>query len=292
MNSDLFSSLIRGGLGLTCGVAALGFAYASVVETNTIVTETVDFRLPRLGPEFDGLRVAQISDLHFRPYTGEREIAAAVKAVNDAHPDLIVLTGDYVTSTWLFRIGQRTADGIEDCAEILKQLSAPLGVYAVLGNHDWGTDPDRIAEALRAVGITVLRNQAIAVERGHSRLWIAGTDCAYFHHADLQRTLSPVRDNDPVLLLAHEPDFADFAAFYPVDLQLSGHSHGGQIVAPIMGAPFLPPMGRKYVRGRFRVRKMQLYTNRGIGVGGAPVRYNAPPEVTLVRLNAVTGCTL
>ena len=96
---------------------------------------------------------------------------------------------------------------------------------------------------------------------------------------------------DPVLLLAHEPDFADFAAFYPVDLQLSGHSHGGQIVAPIMGAPYLPPMGRKYVRGRFRVRKMQLYTNRGIGVGGAPVRYNAPPEVTLMRLQcAAISC--
>jgi uncharacterized protein len=289
VDSAIFASWIRGGLGLSCGIAAAGFAYASVMETSTIVTETVDFRLPRLGAEFNGFRVGQISDLHFRPYTGEREISAAVKAVNDARPDVIVLTGDYVTSTWLFHLGRRTADGIEDCAHILKELHAPFGVYAILGNHDWGTDPDRIADTLRMAGIRVLRNEAVALERGGARLWLAGADCAFFNHADLERTLAGVPEDEPVLLLAHEPDFADYAAFYPVDLQLSGHSHGGQIVAPGIGAPYLPPMGRKYVRGRYKIRKMQLYTNRGIGVGGAPVRFNAPPEVTLARLYAATA---
>lgn len=284
MNSALFAEWIRGGLTLTCGVAAAGFAYATVLETSTILTETVDFRLPRLSPAFDGFRVAQISDLHFRPYTGEREIAAAVQAVNNASPDLIVLTGDYVTSTWLFHLGQRTADGIEDCAAILKDLHAPYGVYAILGNHDWGTDAERIADALRLAGIRVLQNESVAIERDGARLWIVGTDCAYVNRADLDRALAGVPADEPVLLLAHEPDFADFAAFYPVDLQLSGHSHGGQIVAPGIGAPYLPPMGRKYVRGRYKIRKMQLYTNRGIGVGGAPVRFNAPPEVTVARL--------
>ncbi|MGH9523316.1 MAG: metallophosphoesterase, partial [Terriglobales bacterium] len=260
MNSEIFAQWIRGGLGLTCGIAAAGFAYASVVETSTILTETMDFRLPRLAPEFEGFRVAQISDLHFRPYTGEREISAAVKAVNDARPDVIVLTGDYVTSTWLFHLGQRTADGIEDCAQILKDLSAPYGVYAILGNHDWGTDPDRISDALSMAGIRMLRNEAVPLERGNSRLWLAGTDCAYFNHADLDRTLAGIPEDEPVLLLAHEPYFADYAAFYPVDLQLSGHSHGGQIVAPGIGAPYLPKMGRKYVRGRYKIRNMQLYT--------------------------------
>lgn len=284
MNSALFANFIRGGLSLTCGVAAAGFAYATILETSTIVTETVDFRLPRLAPTFDGFRVAQISDLHFRPYTGEKEIAAAVKAVNDARPDVIVLTGDYVTSTWIFHLGQRTADGIEDCAAILKDLHAPYGVYGILGNHDWGTDPERIAETLRMAGISVLRNEAVPIERDGSRLWIVGADCAYFNHADLDRALTGVPEDEPVLLLAHEPDFADFAAFYPVDLQLSGHSHGGQIVAPGIGAPYLPRMGRKYIRGRYQVRKLQVYTNRGIGVGGAPIRFNAPPEVTLARL--------
>ena len=285
MEIEVLSYLIGGGLG--CGVAAAGFTYASVRETTRIVTENVEFRLRRLGAEFDGLRVVQISDLHFRPYTGEREIAATVKAVNDARPDVIVITGDYVTSTWIFDIGQRTAEGIEECAGILKGLRAPLGTYAILGNHDWSTDPDRIADALRGAGIRVLRNEAIPIERGKSRLWIAGTDCAFFNHADMDRALSPVRDDDAVLLLAHEPDFADYAARYPVDLQLSGHSHGGQIVAPWIGPPHLPRLARKYVRGRYKVREMELYTNRGIGVVGLPMRYQATPEVTVVQLNSV-----
>jgi predicted MPP superfamily phosphohydrolase len=85
-------------------------------------------------------------------------------------------------------------------------------------------------------------------------------------------------------LLAHEPDLADVAARYPIDLQLSGHSHGGQIVAPLIGAPYLPPLGRKYPRGHYVVRDMHLYTNRGIGTGGAPLRFNAPPEVTVFQL--------
>ncbi len=288
MENEVFSYLIGGGLSLSCGVAAAGFTYAGIRETSNIITENVEFRLRRLGPEFDGLRVVQISDLHFRPYTGEREIATAVSAVNDAQPDVIVLTGDYVTSTWMLHLGQRSADGIEDCAEILKRLRAPLGVYAILGNHDWNTDPDRIVEALRAVGITVLRNQAIPIERGKSRLWIAGTDCAYFNHADFDRTLAPVRDDDAVLLLAHEPDVADYAARYPVDLQLSGHSHGGQIVAPLVGPPHLPRLGRKYVRGRYEVGNMELYTNRGVGVVGLPMRYQAPPEVTAIQLKVVS----
>lgn len=286
MDSAIFANLIRGGFGVTFGVAAAGFTYASVRETTSIATETVDFRLRRLGAEFDGLRVVQISDLHFRPYTGESEIAAAVTAVNDAQPDVIVLTGDYVTSTWIFDLGRRNADGIEGCAEILKRLRAPLGVYAILGNHDWGTDADRVAEALRGAGIRVLRNEAVPIERGKSRLWIAGTDCAFFRHADLERTLSPIRDDDAVLLLAHEPDFADYAARYPVDLQLSGHSHGGQIVAPLVGSPYLPPLGKKYIRGKYKVREMGLYTNRGIGVVGLPLRYQAPPEVTVVHLKS------
>ncbi len=286
MNSELFSSLIRGSLGLTCGFAAVGFTYAGVRETTTIITETVEFRLRRLGPEFDGLRVVQISDLHFRPYTGEREIAAAVKAVNETQPDIIVITGDFVTSTWAFHLGRRSADGIEDCAEILKGLHAPLGVYAIFGNHDWGTDPDRIEEALRDAGIEVLRNRAIPIERGKSRLWIAGTDCAFFDHADFDKTLAPIRDDDAVLLLAHEPDVADHAARYPIDLQLSGHSHGGQIVAPLVGSPHLPRLGRKYVRGRYKVGNMELYTNRGIGVVALPLRYQAPPEITVVQLSS------
>ncbi len=286
MFSQDLLELIRGGFTLGCGVAAAGLAYSTVLETSTITTEMVSFRLPRIGAAFHGFRVAQISDLHFRPYTGEREVNAAIDAASALSPDLVVLTGDFVTSTWIFQFGRRTADGIEECAELLQQLHAPYGVFAVLGNHDWGTDGERVDAALTAAGIRVLRNEAVPLDRRGSRLWLAGVDDALYGRADIDGALAGIPADEPVLLLAHEPDYADIAARYSIDLQLSGHSHGGQIVAPMIGAPYLPPLGRKYPRGHYRVRNMHLYTNRGIGVGGAPVRFNAPPEVTLVRLLA------
>ena len=253
--------------------------------TRSIATEYLQLTLPRLGGGLDGFRIAQISDLHYGPYTGEREVRAAMEEARATRPDMIVLTGDFVTATWLFNYGHRPVDKIVPCTELLRELRAPYGVYAVLGNHDWGTDADTIAGTLRGAGIVVLRNQAVAIERGNARFWLAGVDCATERAADMERTLACVPAGEPVVLLAHEPDFADEAARYPVEVQLSGHSHGGQIVIPGMPG-YLPPLGRKYPRGLYRVGNLRLYVNRGIGVSGAPIRYGAPPEVTLVELDA------
>ena len=272
----------------SCGAAlAAGFtAYSGIRETQALAIERLDFGLPRLGAGLDGLSVAQLSDLHFGPYTGEAEIRRAVAAVNAAAPDLIVLTGDFVTSTWLFHLGRRTGKEIVPCAELLRQLRCPLGVYAILGNHDWGVGADLIAGTLADAGIRVLRNEAVAIERDGARLWLAGVDDALFRAVDLDRALARVPKNEPVLLLAHEPDFADEAARYPISVQLSGHAHGGQIVLPGLGAPYLPPLGRKYRRGLYTVRNLCLYANRGIGVAGVPLRFGAPPEITLVGFRA------
>ncbi len=271
---------------LTLGTGfGLGLTASSVLETHTIATEHLRFTLPRLKPGLHGLRIAQISDLHFGPYTGEREVRAAMDAAHAAGPDLIVLTGDFVTATWIFHYGHRPVGKIVPCAELLRSLCAPCGVFAILGNHDWGTDAGIIAGTLCEAGIRVLRNEAVPIERGGARLWLVGIDSASVCAADLERALAAVPSSDPVVLLAHEPDFADEAARYAIDLQLSGHSHGGQIVIP--GLPgYLPPLGRKYPRGLYRVGKLMLYANRGIGVSGAPVRFNAPPEVTVVDLHS------
>jgi uncharacterized protein len=278
----LLRTTLSVGTGLALGVTA----YSSVMEeTHSIATENLLFHLRNLGAGLDGFRIAQISDLHFGPYTGEREVRAAMESARAARPDLIVLTGDFVTATWIFHYGHRPVSKIVPCTELLRELRAPYGVYAVLGNHDWGTDADTIAGTLRSAGIRVLRNQAVAIERGNARFWLAGVDCATECAADLDRALALVPRNEPVILLAHEPDFADQAARYPVSVQLSGHSHGGQIVIP--GIPgYLPPLGRKYPRGLYSVGNMRLYVNRGIGVSGAPIRYGAPPEVTVVELNS------
>ncbi len=255
-------------------------------QTHNIATEALRFTLPNLGAGLDGFRIAQISDLHFGPYTGESEIRAAMDAAHAARPDVIVLTGDFITATWIFHYGHRPADKIVPCAELLRELHAPHGIIAILGNHDWA-NPNFVAGCLQDAGIRVLRNEAVPMERGGARFWLAGTDSALERAADIDRTLSGIPAGEPVVLLAHEPDFADEAARYPIDIQLSGHSHGGQIILP--GIPgYLPPLGRKYPRGLYTVGKLKLYVNRGVGVSGAPIRVGAAPEVTIVELNSAT----
>ncbi len=261
-----------------------------MVETHTISTEALRFASPKLERGLNGFRIAQISDLHYGPYTGERAIHAAIRTAHAALPDLIVLTGDFITATWIFHYGHRSVSKIDPCAELLSELHAPYGVFAILGNHDWGTNANVVAGALSEAGIRVLRNDAVAIERDGARFWLAGVDCAGARAADLDRTLAAVPAGESVVLLAHEPDFADQAARYPIDLQLSGHSHGGQIVIPGMPG-YLPPLGRKYPRGLYRVGDMTLYVNRGIGVSGVPVRFGAPPEVTVIELRSLSSAT-
>ena len=134
-----------------------------------------------------------------------------------------------------------------------------------MGNHDHWTDPNFIEGRLNDRGITVLRNSACPFERGNSRLWISGVDDVFVGAADLPRALQVIPQNEATVLLAHEPDFADYATRFPVDLQLSGHSHGGQVRLPGIGALILPAMAHKYPIGLNRVGHLQVYTNRGLG---------------------------
>jgi len=184
---------------------------------------------------------------------------------------------------------QSSADVIDPCASLLAQLQSPLGSLAVLGNHDVLSDPERIVRALETRGIPVLRNRSTAFARAGARLWFAGTDDVLEGHANLPLTLQGIPPEEPVILLAHEPDFAVHAARFPVDLQLSGHSHGGQIRLPLLGAPVLPPLARRYPWGLHRIGGLTLYTNVGIGTIALPVRFLCPPEITLITLRAAGG---
>jgi uncharacterized protein len=157
-------------------------------------------------------------------------------------------------------------------------------MLAILGNHDHWNNAAIVEGALQDRGIPVLRNRSVPLERGHHRIWIAGIDDALVEAADLDKALHNVPRSETTLLLAHEPDFADFAARFPVDLLLSGHSHGGQVRLPGIGALILPALARKYPIGLNRVGSLQVYTNRGLGVINPPVRFYCPPEVTFVTL--------
>jgi predicted MPP superfamily phosphohydrolase len=267
------------GAGATgAALIATGGAYSALIEPHWLTIEKINVFLKRLPPEFDGFTMAQMSDLHRGPYVDDTAIRTAVEAVNPLQPDVVVLTGDFVT---------RDAALAETCAQSLGVLQARSGVYAILGNHDHWTNADEVARALQAQPITVLRNAAIPIDRSGARLWIVGVDDVWERHADLDQALSLVPANQATILLAHEPDYADLAAQYSVDLQLSGHSHGGQVQLPFFGSPILPYLGRKYPRGLYQIGSLQLYTNRGLGVVSPPVRFNCRPEITLFTLTSM-----
>jgi predicted MPP superfamily phosphohydrolase len=165
-------------------------------------------------------------------------------------------------------------------------MTAPHDLWAVMGNHDEDTDPKHVTRVLQAENIHVLANQSEAIERDGARFWLAGVNDALSGTADLSETLRRVPANEAVILLAHEPDFADEASRFPIDLQLSGHSHGGQVRIPLLPPLYLPQMAKKYVLGTYQVGPLTLYTNAGLGTVGVPARLNCPPEITLLTLRA------
>lgn len=268
------------------GAAALGLAgYSGLIEPNEVDVTRIDVKIDRLPPAFDQFRIAIVSDLHFGPYTGEREIGAAVRAANQLKPDMVALLGDFVTEplTGDRRLGAKHAG---PCAKTLSGLRSALGSFAVLGNHDYRTNPEFVAEALESNHIKLLRNANHAIERDGARIWLLGLNDAVEANPELNRALQGVPANEPKVLLVHEPDYADHASQYGIDVQLSGHSHGGQIRLPGIHPLWLPEMANKYYRGYYRVHQLQLYTNRGIGTVGVPFRFLAAPEVTLMTLRA------
>ena len=265
-------------------------ADAAIFEPNDPKLVQIEIALERLPAVWDGLRVVQLSDFHYDPYFSVVPIRKAISVVNALRPDLVVLTGDFVTAQTFGRDhDQSSADVIDPCASLLAQLQSPLGSLAVLGNHDVISDHERIVRALETRGIPVLRNRSTAFARSGARLWFAGTDDVLEGHANLPLTLQGIPPEEPVILLAHEPDFAIHAARFPVDLQLSGHSHGGQIRLPLLGALALPPLARRYPWGLHRIGGLTLYTNVGIGTIALPVRFLCPPEITLITLRAAGG---
>jgi predicted MPP superfamily phosphohydrolase len=266
----------------TAGVAALA-ADATLLEPNRPRIVRREIALRRWPARLEGFTVALLSDFHYDPHFSVHPLRAAIGMVNGLRPELIVLAGDFV-SVPLLGDPAAAASAAEPCAQLLRQMQAPHGLWAVMGNHDAFTDPDRVTSVLRAAGIQVLSNQSLPIERDGARFWLGGVDDVLGQTADLDATLHPVPADEAAILLAHEPDYADHVARYPVDLQLSGHSHGGQVRLPLLPPLFLPELARKYIWGLYKIGGLTLYTNPGLGTVGVPVRWNCPPEITLLTL--------
>jgi len=262
------------------GAASAGgaFGYGNLLERHWIQVIRRDVFLPNLPEEMDGFKIAQLSDLHLEPWTTAEDIADAVKLTNSLLPDLIVITGDFVT---------HTVKPAGRLAEVLAGLEAPHGVLGCVGNHDVWNQPSILSRFMAERQIEILRNEGLRLHTPKGALFIAGLDSAWAGKPDVSPALRDWKPAEPLLILAHEPDTADHVARSSLPaLQLSGHTHGGQVCFPSFSpiALHLPFWGKKYGHGHYQIGKLQLYVNRGIGCVGLPIRFACPPEVTEITL--------
>lgn len=250
--------------------------YSTSIETELVSIERVTIPIKKLPSAVEGFKIVLMSDFHLYPYTKIEYIRKVVEETNALKPDLVVLTGDYVSDR---------AEAIFELGPVLGGLNATHGVCTVLGNHDIWSSARIVEQGLREAKLSFLKNQAVPIPVGKSNMYIVGLDDGWSGRPDLRGALESVPDESTTILLMHEPDFADrYAQDGRISLQLSGHTHGGQVRIPGIGALKLPPYGKKYDQGLYQVKDMWLYTTRGIGVVAVPVRFNCRPEITELTL--------
>jgi predicted MPP superfamily phosphohydrolase len=278
-------------MGLAAAALGVG-AYATLVEPRWLEVTTPAIRLPRLPPAWDGLRIAHLSDLHLSRLVSRPYLARCIDAALAAAPDLILLTGDFITQSKRF---------IPPLVPLLSRLSAPHGVWASLGNHDHYVSPDAVAAAVEQGGLRMLRNRHVRLEKDGETLWLAGIDsmagkqyrlsCREQARVDqrmqryLGEALAGTAPDACRILLAHSPDIMPQARDAGVDLVLSGHTHGGQVRLPLVGATVVPSrFGPRYAAGFFHEGETRLYVTRGLGVVRLPVRFLCRPELAIITL--------
>ncbi|MEM8673066.1 MAG: metallophosphoesterase [Cyanobacteria bacterium P01_G01_bin.67] len=255
------------------------YVYAKKIEPNWIEVVPIQLAIPHLAPAFDDFKIVQISDLHASKFMPPQRLTKIIELVNQQQPDAIAITGDLITQGHGFDADQLSLN--------LKQLKSELGTLAVLGNHDhWWKTRDQLKQTLIESKITILENQVFIVERDSQKLAFAGLDDPYWGHPNLPQIIAQLPEQATAILLVHEPDYIEKSAkTHKFSLQLSGHSHGGQIRIPFLTPLVLPYGGKKYFAGLNQVEDTFTYTNRGLGMTGLPLRFGSRPEVTVFTLH-------
>ncbi len=269
-------------IAVVLALAALAAAvWGFLVEPDRLVVRTARLELPRWPAALDGLRIAAISDIHAgAPWIDDAKLRQLVAAVNDAHPELVVLLGDFVVRDV---IGRRRVDP-ESTARTLGGLRPLLGTVAVLGNHDWWYDGPRVRRALEVAGITVLENASLRREWRGTSFWLVGLADLSTREPDVRGALGDVPPDAAVIALTHHPDV--FPQIPPrVALTLAGHTHGGQVALPILGRLIVPSKyGQRYAIGHVEEGGRHLFVTPGIGTSTIPIRFGVPPEISLLTL--------
>lgn len=268
-------------LGAPVAAAPLAIAgFGAYIARTALVQKQVDLHIPNLHPDLNGLRIAQLTDIHFGPFFGSTHLRRAIDMANEYRPHLIFLTGDLIT---------RRGDDIDSCLQLLRGLKAEAGIYGCHGNHEiYAEVLDYATRQGARFGFHFLRKQAALLRFGQGRLNVAGFDYQPLHDPYLTGAEALTVAGATNLLLEHNPDTFPRAAQAGFDAMLAGHTHGGQINVEILhenlnAARFFTP----YVRGLYAKQQKLVYVSSGLGTVAMPVRLGAPPEVSLLRLCAI-----
>ena len=262
-----------------------GWKYITQYEPSHLELVELSLALPRLDSVFDGLRIAIIGDIHMGGWMTRERLSPAIDMVLENSVDMILIPGDFMAGEgW----NTKHENDLNDLIAGLRRLSEKTPTFAVMGNHDHWTNAAAVKKALQNINIIALSNTHYTIKRGSKQFHICGVDDVMENKDDLDALLYSLPAEGTAILIAHEPDFADIsAATGRFDLQVSGHTHGGQVVIPGQSRPpILPPLGEKYYSGLYKIREMWQYTNRGVGMGRVDMRFNCPPEITLITLKA------
>jgi predicted MPP superfamily phosphohydrolase len=256
--------------------AALVSAYPFFIERYLFQINTYVIPVPRLPESFQDFTIVQITDLHYGFLMPMAAVKHVIDRTNRLEKDLVVCTGDNVHE----RNSTRQIDAV--WPELMR-LEAPCGVYSVLGNHDHWADSGRSLEWLKRSGQN-LHHRAVAIQKDGHRIWIGGAGDFWEDTPGIDHAFRNVPAEACKILLAHNPDTADTSFRTAIDLMISGHTHGGQVVIPFWGPPILPVANKRYSSGLINTAKMRIFISRGIGWAIIPVRLNCLPEIAVLKL--------
>ncbi|MCP5005965.1 MAG: metallophosphoesterase [Planctomycetes bacterium] len=263
------------------GIGTLATSYSVFIERYNFQINTYQIPVPRLPGAFEGFKIVQLTDIHFGFLMPLSIVEQLIHKVNILDKDIVVCTGDYVNACG--------KDSLVDTVwPYLMKLRAKHGVYSVLGNHDHWGGLDRSLYWLEESGQNV-RHKSIPIDKMGERIWIGGAGDYLEDDVSIDKAFENVPSNECKILLAHNPDSADSHFSTKVDLMISGHTHGGQVNIPFVGAPYLAVQNRKYSSGFIRSSKTNIYISRGLGWTVLPIRFNCPPEISILNLISDTG---
>lgn len=278
MNRRSFLKKSLGSLLAFFGLSGGTYYYAREVEPSLLDIHEEIISSTKIKPKFNDFKIVQFSDTHIGFHYSLKQLEKLAETINNQEPDLIVFTGDLVDAP-------NNYNWNSTLIRILGSLKAKNGKYWIFGNHDHGGYGTNIVKnVMDQSGFTLLQNQHVNITKKQESFVLAGIDDVMLGDPNLEKTLHKTDPSLFTLLLAHEPDFADKTINYHVDVQLSGHSHGGQVRLPIIGHLYTPVYAEKYVKGKYQMKDLTLFVTKGIGTTRLPYRFLCKPEIYVYTL--------